>query len=111
MSKKDVLTEFNIDLKTYENEKMAGLFDQAIENRTKRLIVSDRPGVVDALRYWLRSGDRVLTVTATNLIADVNIPELKPDLECLKKEIESRKIFLPYYVDWVDRALKAISDS
>lgn len=109
MSKEEVLAEFDIDIKEYEDEKQAGLFDQSILNRVKRLIISDRPGVVEALRYWLRLRQRGLTVTALNVIADVNFPELKPDLECLKKDIESGKVFLPYYIYWVDRALKAIN--
>jgi hypothetical protein len=110
MSKEEVLAEFEIDIKEYENEKMAGLFDQSIKSRTKRIIVSDRSGVVEALRYWLCRRDS-LTVTALIVIADVNIPELKLDLECLKKDIESGKIFLPYYNSWVDRALKTINNN
>ena len=111
MSKEEVLAEFEIDVKEYENEKMAGLFDQSIKSRTKRLIASDRSGVLEALRYWLRLRDSGLTVTALIVIADVNIPELKPDLECLRKDIESGKVFLPYYNSWVDRALKVISET
>jgi hypothetical protein len=40
---------------------------------------------------------------------DLKIKELKPDLEVLRKEIESGKVFLPYYNELVDNALSALS--
>ena len=46
---------------------------------------------------------------AVDLAKNLNITELKPELENLKKDIASGKIFLPYYVEWVDKALNAIS--
>ena len=61
------------------------------------------------MRYWLRLREEGLTVTAVILIWNAVIPELKPDLECLKKEIESGKLFHPSYIYLVDKALEAIS--
>jgi hypothetical protein len=108
MSKEEVLAEYDIDLKQFENDKDGSFVNQALLTRTKRLILKDRLGVVEALRYWLSLRADGLTMTAVDLIGYVNIPELKPDLECLKKEIESGKTFLPDYNYWVDRSLKSI---
>jgi hypothetical protein len=110
MSKEDVLAEYDVIFKKYENDK-TNFVNQVLLERTKQLIVKDRLGVVEALRYWLSSRESGLTVAVANLIADVNIPELKPELKCLRKEIESGKIFHPYYNYCVDRALKAISEN
>jgi hypothetical protein len=110
MSKEEVLEELDALLNKYENDKDGMYVQHLLLDLTKELIIKDRPGVVGALRHWLNLREGGLTVAAMNLIADINIPELKPELECLRKEIESRKIFLPDYVYWVDRALKAISE-
>jgi hypothetical protein len=45
---------------------------------------------------------------AVALVNDLVISELKPELTNLKQDIESDKVFLPYYLKAVDRALKAI---
>ena len=47
---------------------------------------------------------------AVYLAREFQIYELKPELENLRKDIVSRKSFLPYYVEWVDKALKAINE-
>jgi hypothetical protein len=46
---------------------------------------------------------------AVDLANNLHITELKPELENLKKNIASGKIFLPYYAEGVDKALNAIS--
>lgn len=81
---------------------------ERILNRAKRLIVSDRSGVVAALRYWLSLRHVSFTVIAIWVIEELKLIELKPELLALRNDIESGKAFLPYYVDWVDRAIKVI---
>ena len=80
-----------------------------IKKTAKTLITKDRAGVIEVLRYWLRLRDIGLTITALAVILYVYIPELKPDVECLRVDIESGKVFHPSYLDLVDKALKAIS--
>lgn len=58
---------------------------------------------------WFSLGEEPYTMLAVDLVENLKIKELKPELETLKKDIESGKIFLPYYNEWVDKALKAIS--
>jgi len=110
MSKEDGLKEFDIDLKEFGADKYGGPFRKSILSRTRRLIINDRLGVIEALRYWLRLGDGI-TIIALIIITEVNIPELKPELDCLKKDIESGKAFLPDYSYLVNRALKVISEN
>ena len=84
------------------------MYDLIIK-RAKHLILEDRFGVIGVLKEWLSLRKDPITMIAVNLTTDLIIPELKPDLEILRKEIASGKVFLPYYNEWVDKALKAIS--
>jgi hypothetical protein len=84
---------------------------QDITKTAKTLIIKDQAGVIEAPRYWLSLRHNGLTPTALSVISAVKIPELKPDLECLKADIESGKALHPSYLDLVDLALKAISEN
>jgi hypothetical protein len=109
MSKEEVLAEFDIDLKDPVSLKDGEYLYEQILVRAKRTIINDRIGMVEVLRYWLSLRKALYTMMAVDLIKDLVISELKPELNILMEDIESGKVFLPYYKQWVDRALKAIS--
>jgi hypothetical protein len=109
MSKEEVLAEFDRDITNQGYKPDGNIIYRIIFQHAAQLILTDRLGVIDALRYWLLLRDDPFTVFAINLIQDLVIKELKPDLEKLRNDIESRNTLLPYYNEWVDRALKAIS--
>ena len=109
MSKQEVLTDLENAFKVPENYKDGWIFYQDLLARTKSHLQKDRNGVIDALKYWLSLKDEVRTMYSVDLIKNLAIKELKPELEDLKQDIISRKAFLPYYVQWVDAALKALS--
>jgi hypothetical protein len=109
MTKEEVLAAFELDIQK-EDPRMSESTTEDIKKTAKTLIIKDRDGVVEALRYWLRLRDDGHTMAAVYVIGDVYIPELKPDLECLRADIESGKVFLPYYNYWVDLALKTINE-
>jgi hypothetical protein len=109
MSKETILMEFEIDVSDPSSQKDGNSLYYLILKRTKRLIIGDRLGVLNALRYWFSLRSDPFTLIAVNLVQDLQITELKPELKKLRKEIESGKAFLPYYNEWVERALKAIT--
>jgi hypothetical protein len=110
MTKEDVLAAFERDIQRGD-PKVGESTTQDIKKTAKKLITEDRSGVIEALRYWLNLRHIGLTATALAVIADMkNIPELKPDVECLKAEIESGKVFHTSYLDLVELALKKISE-
>jgi hypothetical protein len=109
MPKEDVLAAFELDIQK-GNPRTGDSTIEDIKKTAKTLIIKDRAGVIEALRYWLRLRHRGLTPTALSVIIAVKIPELKPDLECLKADIESGKALHPSYLDLVGLALKAISE-
>lgn len=105
-----MLAAFELDIQR-EDPRMSESTTEDIIKTAKKMITKDRDGVIEALRYWLNLRDDRHPLTAVYVIADVYIPELKPDLECLRAEIESGKeVFHHSYNFWVDRALKNINE-
>ena len=109
MTKEEVLAAFEMDIQKGDI-RMGESTTEDIKKTAKTLISKDRSGVIEALRYWLRLRDIGLTMTAVGVIANVYIPELKPDLECLRADIETGKVFHPSYNYLIDLALKNINE-
>jgi len=109
MSRDEVLAEFDIEFEKAVSDKGGEYLYADINKRAKRLILIDRPGVIAACKYWFSLRKEPHTMLAVDLAGNLKIRELKPELETLRKDIESGKAFLPYYNEWVDKALKAIS--
>jgi hypothetical protein len=110
MSKEEVLAAFELDIQRVA-PRMSESTTEDIIKTAKKLIIKDRDGVIEALRYWLRFRDDRHPLTAVYIIADVYIPELKPDLERLREEIESGKeVFHSSYNCWVEKALKNVNE-
>jgi hypothetical protein len=110
VTKEGVLAEFELDINNGD-PRMGDQTIEDIKNTAKTLIIKDRGGVIEALRYWLNLRDWGLTPIALNVITAVRIPELKPDLESLKVDIESGKALRPYLVYLVDLALKSTREN
>lgn len=109
MSRDEVLAEFEIDFEKSISDKGGEYLYADINKRAKKLILVDRMGVVETSRYWFSLRKEPYTMLAVDLIEKLQIKELKPELEILRKEIESGKVFLPYYNEWVDKALSALA--
>jgi hypothetical protein len=90
MSKEEVLAKLNIDIENSKDDKGGEYFSIDVKKRLSRLIVSDRPGVVEALRYWLQLRQVDLTDIAVDLVRHFALRELKSELETLKKEVDGR---------------------
>ncbi len=108
MSKDKVLEEFETDFTDPGSHYSGEYLYEHIVRRAKYLIKEDREGVIEACRYWFSLRKEPHTMLAVYITKDLIIKELKPDLEKLKHDIESGKVFLLYYKRWVDEALAAI---
>jgi hypothetical protein len=107
VTKESVLAAFERDIQNGD-PKMGDSTIEDIKKTAATLIVQDRKGVIEALRYWLSLRDIGLTPTALCIIADVDaMSELKPDLDVLRLEIESSDVFHPSYLHLIDLAVKS----
>lgn len=111
MSKEEILSELEKDIQKSANDKGGEYFYEDAKKRLKKLVILDRPGVMEALRYWLCLRSQDLTMIAVWLTRDLMIKELKPDLENLKEDIKAGKVFKPYYIEMIDRALKTLNEN
>lgn len=109
ISKDEILAEFGIDFEKALNDKGGEYLYADINKRAKKLIFSDRNGIIDVCKYWISLREEPYTLLAVDVIMNLKIVELRPELEYLKKDIESEKSFRPYYNELVDNALNAIS--
>lgn len=108
MSKEEILEEFETDFTNPRAEKDGEYFHEIVLLRARRLILKDRGGMIEALRYWISLRKGPHTMLAVYIVEKLGISELKSELEVLKKDIASHKVFLPWYEREVDRALEAI---
>ena len=108
MSKEEVLANFQIaiDNKTYEHDGNL-LLDDLLE-RAQKIVINDREGLVEALRYWISLREQFRTEKAVILTKYLVLKELKLDLDKLRDDIVSGKYLPGNHTGRVDRALKAI---
>jgi hypothetical protein len=109
MSKEEVLADFQMARDNEDYRKDGDLLFDDLLKRAKRLVVQDREGLVDALRYWMSLRDEYLTEMAIILTGELLLKELRPDLEKIREDIISRKYYRVKYTGWVDKALEALS--
>ena len=78
--------------------------------RTAPLVESDRQSLVEALTAWinLREESGPQTMLALEIAAKHHLTELRDEMEKLLNDIRAGKAFLPYYEQWVTRALEQL---
>jgi hypothetical protein len=110
MTKESVLRDLQEIENDRKTDKQGNLMFYEMLDRLKKLVVTDRNGVVDAMRYWLSLRDQYLTEIAESIAQFLLLKELRPELEQIKKEILARKYYHVPYTGWIDMALKAFDD-
>jgi hypothetical protein len=109
MSKEEVLAAFEADFENTVTDKDSEYLTMELKKSARRLVVTDRSGVIDACRYWIYLKREPFTLLAVVIIMDLALKELKPELIVLKKDIQSGKLFKTYYNELVDNALNAVT--
>jgi hypothetical protein len=105
MTKKEVLAAFEMDIQNGD-PRMGESTTEDIKKTAQKLIIQDRNGVIETLRYWLSLRDNGFTMVAVSVIIHSYIPELV----ILREDIASGKVFHPSYNYLVDMAMKNISE-
>jgi len=103
ISKEDVLKLFEVDLTDPGSEKSGEYLAEHVLLRARRILSTDRAGLIEALQAWLQMKRDPETMLAVNLVGERNA------LDELKNAIVQGKAFRPFYTKRVDEALQAIS--
>lgn len=105
MSGSDVLATLEGELDAFPVRAPAPDLYRHMLGVAERIALAQRPALAAALRTWIAARTEPRTMIAVNLVQELAMSELQPDLEQLRDDIRKRKAFLPYYTRWVDEAL------
>ena len=75
----------------------------------RRLEASDRKGLVEALDIWLKQRSSPRTGIAVDVAGELKLAELREGLAQLLEEVRAGKTFLPHDVQWIEKAIQAMS--
>lgn len=89
-------------------EKDGNLLADQLRRRLKRLVQTDRAGVVEALREWLEAREMLRTIQAVVLVRDVGLVELLPLVRQLRQEVGEGRTLRPSVLYLFDAALDAV---
>lgn len=108
MSKEEILRTFETALTDPGSLKSGEYLEEHILVSAKKLILTDRANLVNVLREWLSMKDEPRTMLAVKVAKELDLKELVSDLKALRQDIETGKVFLPFYVRRIDEALDVL---
>lgn len=108
MSKDEVLAGLETDMDDPGAEKSGEYLRKHIIERSRRLLMTDRRGLVEALLEWLSLRSEPRTMLAVRVACELRLSELRPEITILREDIAMGRFFPGYYLRWVDDALDAL---
>ena len=61
------------------------------------------------MKVWLSVRDEPKTMLAVTVAKELQLSELRLDIELLREEIQLGEAFMPFYLRWVDEALASLN--
>lgn len=83
--------------------------EEHIADALKTFVSSDREGVVAALAEWIAMRDEPRSMIAVRMAMKYRLKELRDPIAALRKDVESGKVFLPFYKKKIDAALDELA--
>ncbi len=108
MTKEDVLNQFATDFSDPGAEKSGEYLQDHVLRRAERIVQTDRPGLVEAMRDWLQRRSLPHTLLAVAVARETTLTELVPDLHSLRDDIRDGRAFRSEQAAWVDEALAVL---
>jgi hypothetical protein len=109
MSKDDVLTELETDMSDPGSYKSGEYLEEHILASANAALLTDRVGLIAALREWLSLRDESRTMLAVTMARKLRLQELKADIEALRKEVSEGRVFPRFYLREIDASLEALN--
>lgn len=108
MSKESILLAFESDLEDPGSLKSGEYLEAHVLAHARSAAAIEKDTLVEVLRDWLLITNEPRTMLAVKVAKELRLRELTPYLENLRNRIETGKAFLPFYLHWVDDALKSL---
>lgn len=108
MSKESTLKILENDISDPSSYKSGEYLEELAFRDLCENMNNDREGIVGALQEWIQVKAEPRTMLAVRLAKNLGIIELIPQLQELRKEIDNGKVFLRFYLRYVDEALTVL---
>ena len=111
MEKEDIIAAFETEFQDPGAIKSGEYLEDHVLDVAKSIINKNRSGLVEVMREWIELRVEPKTMLAVAVAGNLGLAELRDDIAVLRKDIEQRKCFMPWYVQRIDNALSRINDS
>jgi hypothetical protein len=109
LSKAEVLKEFQAAWADPAAARSGDIFDDRAVGVLKSLLPENRDTVVEVLRDWIRDDNAPKALVALSLAERFCLFELVDEIRRLDERIRDRRVFLPYYLWWTQRAISSLT--
>jgi hypothetical protein len=109
MSKSEVLNNLAETLENPGSMKSGEYLEEQVRQQLERALLVDRLGVIEALNDWVLLREEPQTMLAVQMAVNFRLYELLNPIKVLGEDIAAGRIFFPFYKQWVDEAIKALS--
>src|SRR5262245_16747475 len=108
MSKDDILTALETDMNDPGAYKSGEYLEEHVLMHARYFLSADRSGLIEALREWLNLRSEPRTMLSVKIAQEVGLKEMISDIEALRREIDSGKIFPRFCLHDIDNALNSL---
>ena len=111
MTTEEILRFLQGEIEAYPERASGHDYYRHMDRKIRRLVESSRDELVAAFKEWIRLRKEPHTMLAIRLGANYELAELRDEILFLRKEVEGGRAFLPYYVQFIDKALGRLDDA
>ena len=108
MSKADVLAALETDMNDPGAYKSGEYLEEHVLMHAQWFLPVDRSGLIEALREWLSLRSEPRTMLAVKIALELGLKEIRSDIEALRLEVASGKIFPIFYLNDIDYVLNGL---
>ncbi len=110
MAKEDVLEILEAEFCDPGGYKSGEYLWEHVLRRSAKIVQNDRPGLVEVLQEWIGSQTEPRTMLAVWVAQSLGIRELIPQIQRLREQISSGKLFYGDYLKDIDEALSVLEE-
>ncbi|MCA3020194.1 MAG: hypothetical protein ING61_00240 [Rhodocyclaceae bacterium] len=108
MSANPVLDQLNSQVAAFPTRASGEELYDYVGRFAARFSSSDRDALAAAMTDWLILRNEPKTMLAVQITSDLQLVEVRPELEALLMEIREGRVFLPFYAKPIEAALLSL---
>lgn len=108
MKKENIIAIFDTDLNDPGAIKSGEYLEEHVLMHAQEIVRQERPALIEVLTDWVVLREEPQTMLAVRIAKSLHLHELRNVLLALRKDVVSGRVFLPFYVKWIDEALNAM---